>query len=87
RFKPKSKPDLLLPINRGVINVSHFPIFCIVTRKSVSTAESKSSIPVIRASSYSSSGTPPGSSTTAVTTTGGEKESIAGTEAVCRQAE
>ncbi|CAN1277371.1 hypothetical protein LINPERPRIM_LOCUS16304 [Linum perenne] len=53
----------------GVINVSHFPIFRTVTRKSVSAAGSRTSIPP---------GTPPpGSSTTAATTTGREEESAA----------
>ncbi|CAN1277377.1 hypothetical protein LINPERPRIM_LOCUS16304 [Linum perenne] len=45
----------------GVINVSHFPIFRTVTRKSVSAAGTP----------------PPGSSTTAATTTGREEESAA----------
>ncbi|CAN1277372.1 hypothetical protein LINPERPRIM_LOCUS16304 [Linum perenne] len=52
----------------GVINVSHFPIFRTVTR---------TSIPVIRASSSSPGTPPPGSSTTAATTTGREEESAA----------
>ncbi|CAN1277366.1 hypothetical protein LINPERPRIM_LOCUS16304, partial [Linum perenne] len=61
----------------GVINVSHFPIFRTVTRKSVSAAGSRTSIPVIRASSSSPGTPPPGSSTTAATTTGREEESAA----------